>query len=125
MGKGFICWPPQSTRERWQSSRSETASPALITTGNTFSGDLVLDGGNLGWNNGGPGEFGTGRVVVTSNGGTLFVNGNNSSNGARFGTMQVDGNLRVLPEATYRRLERLVTMCEGRRDSCPPPSRAS
>jgi hypothetical protein len=36
-----------------------------------------------------------------------------------------DGNLRVLGEAAYRRFERLVTMSEGKRDSCPPPLRPS
>ncbi len=34
--------------------------------------------------------------MVTSNGGELFVNGNNSGNGARFTTMRLDGNLRVI-----------------------------
>jgi autotransporter-associated beta strand protein len=77
-------------------SPGTVGSPTLITTGNTFSGDLVLDGGSLGWSGGGPGEFGTGRVVVTSNGGELFMNGNNSSAGARFTTMRLDGNLRVV-----------------------------
>jgi autotransporter-associated beta strand protein len=77
-------------------SAGTVGSPALITTGNTFSGDLFLDGGNLGWSGGGPGEFGTGRFVVTANGGTLFMNGNNSAAGARFTTMQLDGALRIV-----------------------------
>jgi hypothetical protein len=36
-----------------------------------------------------------------------------------------EGNLRVLRAAAYRRRERLVTMSEARRDSCPPASQAS
>src|SRR5262245_31418273 len=51
-------------------SAGTVGNPNIITLGNTFSGDLVLDGGNLGWAGIGPGEFGTGRFVVTANGGT-------------------------------------------------------
>jgi autotransporter-associated beta strand protein len=69
------------------------------TTANTFSGGLVLDGGTVACNGSGPQTFGaTGSTLtVTPNGGTLVANfGLSSGNGCSLGTIQLNGDLRVI-----------------------------